>query len=365
MRHRSWRLGPGAVIATASVLFAISTAAARPAVPPAFFGVVPQGPLSAQDFDRMHGAVGTLRISVFWFQCEPQPRQYDFSALDEVVGAAAEQGIDVLPVVWGSPAWLASNVARPPLATAQARHAWALFLRRLVERYGPGGTFWIGRERRPPIRRWQIWNEPNFLLFWRPRPSPRGYARLLAISAGAIRGADPGAQVVMGGVAPVNAGLSTSGFLRRLYEVPGVRRNFDLAAVHPYAATVAGVRSGIERIRAVMKAAGDRTKGLLVSELGVASTGSIPSDFVLGVGGQADFLRRAFGLLLHERRRWRVAGVDWFSWQDALPPIPTAPSAKAPACSMWRPTEASLGRVQADRVPRDPSLDVPSSSSMR
>jgi hypothetical protein len=144
----------------------------------------------------------------------------------------------------------------------------------------------------------------------------------LAISAKAIRGADPRAQVVMGGVAPVGAGLSPWGFLRRLYEVPGVRRDFDLAAVHPYASTVAGVRYEIERVRAVMNAAGDRTKRLLVSELGVASTGAISSEFVLGVNGQADFVRRAFGLLLHERQRGPIAGVDWFTWQDTAAPDP-------------------------------------------
>jgi hypothetical protein len=317
MRHLRWGLVTATAVASVFVLFAVS-AAARSAVAPSFFGVVPQGRPLARDFDRMRGTVGTVRIPVYWFQCEPRPGQYDFSALDEVVGAAAGQGIDVLPFVYGSPAWLTGDAARPPVASAQKRRAWAAFLRRLVERYGPGGAFWMGREQRLPIRRWQIWNEPNFLLFWRPRPSPRGYARLLAVAARAIRRIDPQGQVVMGGVAPVGAGLSPWGFLRRLYEVPGVRRNFDLAAVHPYASTLAGVRYDIERVRAVMNAAGDRTKRLLVSELGVASWGTIPSTFVLGVDGQAEFVRRTFRLLLHERRRWRIAGVDWFTWQDEV-----------------------------------------------
>jgi len=65
-----------------------------------------------------------------------------------------------------------------------------------------------------------------------------------------------------------------------------------------------------------MSEAGDGAKQLLVSELGVASGGLIQSTFVKGLDGQAAFLRRAFGMLLAKRSRWRVAGVDWFAWQD-------------------------------------------------
>jgi hypothetical protein len=312
---RLCRLGLIAAVATAAIVWAPPGAARAAAPPSSFFGVVPQAPLARADLSRMEGVVGTLRIPLSWAESEPQPGVYDFARFDAAVGAAAEHGIGVLPFVGSTPAWIAPVSARPPLSAA-ARGEWASFLRVLVRRYGPEGSFWQGRAARMPIRTWQIWNEPNFILFWRPRPSPRGYARLLATSARAIRGVDRGARIALAGVAPVGAGSPPWVFLRQLLRVPGVTRNFDLVALHPYASTVPHMTAQIEAARAAMIGAGDGRTPLLISEVGVASTGSYPSVFVRGERGQATFLRDALKLLLAKRRAWRIAGVDWFTWQD-------------------------------------------------
>lgn len=285
-------------------------------VPPSFFGVVPQAPLSPTDLDRMKGVVGTLRVPIYWSECEPQPGVYDLAAVDALVGAAAERGIRVLPFVYGTPPWLSPSMARPPLSAAASR-AWARFLRVLVGRFGQHGSFWAARTGpRLPIRSWQIWNEPNFLLFWRPRPSPRGYAKLLAVSSRSIHSRDRDAKVVAAGLAPVGAGLTPWDFLYDLYQVPGAKSNFDVVAIHPYASTLRRMVAQVKVARAVMRNAGDARKPLLLSEVGVASGGDQPSSFVLGPAGQASFLSNAFSLLLKERQRWHVAGVDWFTWQD-------------------------------------------------
>lgn len=302
------------VLALALVAFAAAPASAR-GLPPGFFGVVSQAPLGAQEYDRMHGVVGTLRVPVYWADAEPRPGQYDFAALDAIVGEAARDGVRVLPFVYGSPAWLRADPGLPP-TSARGRAAWAGFLRALVGRYGPRGSFWRGRAALP-IRSWQIWNEPNFIVFWRPRPSPRGYARLLELSARTIHGRDPTARIVAAGVAPVGAGIPPWQFLRRMYRVRGVRAAVDAIALHPYSSTLGGMVAQIRAVRTVMAEAGDGRKPLLISELGVASWGSFPSSFVLGPDGQAQFVRDALGLLVRERRRWHIAGVDWFAWQDA------------------------------------------------
>ena len=296
----------------------VAPASAAAKISPGFFGVVAQAGLLASDFARMEGVVGTLRVPVYWFECEPVRGGYDFGRLDEVVGEAAARGIRVLPFVYGTPAWLAPDPARPPLESATARGAWSSFLRQLIERYGPGGEFWDGRAGALPIRRWQIWNEPNFRLFWAPHPVPRQYAQLLRLAAGAIRGADPGAQIVLGGVAPVAGGLLPWVYLRRLYRVPGVERDFDFVAVHPYSIRVGNTIAQVRLAREAIEAAGDAATPILVTELGVASSGTIPSPFVLGEAGQAEYLRGAFSALLAKRRAWRVAGVDWFTWRDGV-----------------------------------------------
>ncbi len=290
-------------------------------VPAGFFGVVPQAAPTAADLERMEGSVETLRFPIYWSKCEPRQGEFDFSGPDREIAAAAERGIRVMPFVYGTPAWLASNEARPPL-NGRALIAWKGFLRRLVERYGPHGSLWRGAVHREPIRRWQIWNEPNFRLFWLPRVAPPDYARLLDASAGVIRKADPGARIVLAGIAPVGAGMKTWVFIRRLLQVPGVREDFDFAALHPYAANMAQMDYQLSQLRAAMASYGAGRKPLIVTEIGVASDGFYRSVFVKGFDGQARFLQQAFGRLLAMRHRWRIAGVDWFTWQDQPRPDP-------------------------------------------
>ena len=304
-----------AVCLAALALFGAGRAEARPVTAPAgFFGIVPQAMPSEGDFARMQGSVETLRMPIFWFECEPRRGEFYFAGVDQEIGAAAERGIRVLPFVYGTPSWLGRQ-ERPPLG-GDALVRWKGFLRALVARYGPRGSFWDGRAHREPIRRWQIWNEPNFRLYWAPKIEPGGYAKLLHASATTIRKADPAAKIVLAGVAPVGSGMKTWVFMRRLLRVPGVRRDFDFAAVHPYSATIPELDYQLEKVRAAMVAGGAGRKPLLVTEFGVASHGAYPSAFVEGEQGQARFLQAAYGRLLAMRHRWRIAGAFWYAWQD-------------------------------------------------
>ena len=95
----------------------------------------------------------------------------------------------------------------------------------------PAGSFWRGRARSMPIRRWQIWNEPNFRLFWR-HALRRAQLRSAARSAArAIRGPTP-RPVVLARVAPVDGGFYPWVFLRRLYRSGG-QEIFDLVRSTP------------------------------------------------------------------------------------------------------------------------------------
>jgi hypothetical protein len=306
----------GLVVALGLVATAGPAAASPLGEPPAgFFGVVPQARPSTADLQRMKGSVETVRFPISWSKCQPRQGEFDFSEVDAEIAAAAEHGIRMMPFVYGTPVWLSGNEAQPPLSPP-ALSAWREFLRRLVARYGPRGSLWKGAAYREPIGRWQIWNEPNFRLFWVPRISPPGYAKLLGASAAAIRAADPKARIVLAGIAPVGAGMKTWVFMQRLLRVPGVRRHFDLAAIHPYSANVREMSYQLSRVRAAMAAGGAGRKPLIVSEIGVASDGFYPSAFVKGRIGQAEFLEAAFARLLAMRHRWRIAEVDWFTWED-------------------------------------------------
>ena len=87
-----------------------------------------------------------------------------------------------------------------PVYTLAQRRAWSSFLRALVGRYGPTGSFWKLHPELPkePIRTWQIWNEENDHRF--AEASVRDYVGLLRGSAPAIRSVDPDARILLGGL---------------------------------------------------------------------------------------------------------------------------------------------------------------------
>ena len=116
--------------------------------------------------------------------------------------------------------------------------------------------------------------------------------------------------------------MKTWVFMRRLLRAPGVRADFDLAALHPYAANMPQMGYQLSRVRAAMVAGGAARKPLLVTEIGVASDGAYPSAFVKGRSGQAEFLEAAFARLRAMRHRWRIAGAYWFTWRDQPRPDP-------------------------------------------
>src|SRR5206468_376838 len=85
---------------------------------------------------------------------------------------------------------------------------------------------------------WEIWNEPNIDVFWKPRPDAAAYARLLVAGASAIRQHDPQATIVTAGLAPAPDSddgrfVSPRTFLTRLYDA-GARTYFDAVGIHPY-----------------------------------------------------------------------------------------------------------------------------------
>jgi hypothetical protein len=262
------------------------------------------------------GGVATLRFLLSWREVQPAPGVYDWSAPDAIVGGAADQGIELLPFVFGSPSWIGEE-AQPPLASGAERRAWRDFLTAAAKRYGPGGDFWEGRSGVAPVRDWQIWNEPNYPLYWQPRPNARAYAKLLDLSAKTIGAVDDRARIVLGGVAAVRNGPLPWVFLRDLYRVKGVERDFDAVALHPFSPNMTGVQYQLAQMRRVMDRARDRKTRIEVTEIGWGSDGPRESPLVKGEAGQARSLREAFELLTKKRRRYGIGSVQWLSWQDS------------------------------------------------
>ena len=308
-------------------------AAPPPRAPRSFFGIGPQEAFTAQDLEYMKaGGIGGVRLAVSWAAIQPTATGgYDWSGLDPTMEALSRAGLEVLPFIYQTPRWLASNWRTLPVANARQRQAWTAFLTALAKRYGPGGEFWA--EHSPtgvqyqtaiptptPIRNWQIWNEANFFYFAYP-VSPSSYAKLVSISAPAIKSVNPGAKVILSGLfgepkAGGNRGMFATDFLSALYRRPGIKASFDGVALHPYAVDTESLEAMIEGIHEVTLENHDRP-GLYVTELGWGSQNDFNQvAFEQGVRGQVEQLRDAYTFMLENRRRLNLKAAYWFSWKD-------------------------------------------------
>ena len=328
--------------AAALVLAAVGAGASAStalALPGNFWGVVPQAAPSAEQFQRLKtGGVDSVRIPVHWGAVQPIRGAVVWSGVDELVRGAAEARIDVLPFLYGAPTWavpvdrsISSHPPRTlPVRNGAQRAGWKRFLKLAVARYGPKGSFWAENPAVPrrPIRTWQIGNEENFFYFV-ARPNPAEYGKLVKLSYAALKSADRGARIVLGGMfarpkqalrkrRPRQAYFATD-FLNQMYKrTPGIKRKFHGIALHPYTGTLKRLSRYIEEIRGVLKANRDAGKGLWITELGWSSQRpSRGNSFAKGVKGQARQLKGAFRLLRKNQRKWRVARVYWFSVDDA------------------------------------------------
>ena len=321
-------------LAGAVLLLAVA-AQPSPAAPRSFYGVAPQEDPTAADFDRMaQGKVGTLRIAIFWFQADPVAPAggYDFASTDSMVASAAQAGVNILPVLYGTPEWVAtglnnrncgSDCARFAPTTRAARAAWRDFVGAAAARYGKGGTFWSENPSIPkrPIKAWSIWNEQNSRSFFAPKTKPKLYAKLLDSAAKAINAQDRSADVVLGGM-PQLAGSrkATAGskYLGKLYDVKGAKKDFDGVATHPYGARIGKVAQQTDLISKVIKKARDRKADLWVTEVGAGSAkGGNPLN--RGKKGQAKLLKQVFRYFEKQRRKRNVRAVIWYSLRDKKP----------------------------------------------
>jgi hypothetical protein len=315
-----------------------AVAAAKGTVPPAFMGISTGYPLAsnpavdqARQLDTMvTSGVQTMRVVFNWAGAQPyasaadvppdQRGRYtdeggvptDYSEIDQVVTVAAQRHIVLLPVVLGAPGW---DARHPGLFASPPRDPkpYAAFAAALARRYGPGGSFWDEHPEleAQPLRQWQIWNEPSLKQFWSDQPFARDYVNLLRPARRAIRGVDPNAKIVL-------AGLPNKSWeaLGQVYRAGG-RGLFDVAAFHPFTATVDGVKTILESDRQVMARNGDGRKPLWVTELSWTSAKgktSVTFGNEETQQGQARKLTAAYDMLASQRGRLRIGRVYWYTW---------------------------------------------------
>jgi polysaccharide biosynthesis protein PslG len=328
MRRLKSRLARLTLACAVAGVCAASAAPSAGAVSRDFFGVVAIQPPTASTFQTMgRGRVGTVRALLFWASVEPNPVARDWGYYDELVANASAQGIRVLPVLFGSPAWAQTPEVRYPISR-RARAAFVQFVSEAVNRYKAGGAFWQSsywnsfRAAHPgiqpvPITHWQLWNEVNSPSYSTPHPRVSQYARLVKQTGAAIHSNDPDGHLVLAGMftRPVQRrAIPLPEYLNKLYKAKN-KAAFDVIALHPYAHKAGDALKLVKSIRRLTRRNKDGSVPIWVTELGWASSGT-PSRYTTSPEGQAARLQKSFSQLVANAGRFNIGAVLWYSFMD-------------------------------------------------
>jgi Cellulase (glycosyl hydrolase family 5) len=257
-----------------------------------------------------------VRFFMFWQTLEPKRGHYDEFTLRAYEHAIASlpAGTRALFVVVGTPGWAGgrSNSHAPPRHPAE----YASFLHYLARRFA-------GR-----VAGWEIWNEPDAPIWWTGNAAQ--YTALLKLSYPAVKSADPGATVVLGGLTGNNFH-----FLQQLY-ADGAKGHFDVVSDHTDTACNLNPPSrftrdrdgrinqfsflGYREVHAVMVANGD-DKPIWLTEMGwntsrrLCDGGKYKGKKAGGISEarQASYLARAYHCLAGDPY---VQVSFWFDLQD-------------------------------------------------
>ncbi len=312
---------PGLVLPLLTMALTVVLAAAAPGLsttgPPPFgvhSGLEPFTSVSDQQLEvRMMKEAGVtwVRLGVSWKAAEPVRGRYDehyLSGLETMIDAIRSAGMRVYMVILVTPTW--ANPAGPDHPPLRMRDMGA-FVGYLVRRFSSR------------VKHWEIWNEPDWHVFWKPAPDVRGFTEMLREAYAAGKAADPKATFISGGLAGNNVE-----FLRQMYG-NGAGRFFDAVGVHPYVFQRApdtvhpNVRHsfhGLGELRKVMVANKDSGKAIWITEMSWPTHRRAPGakgDWAEGVclDTQADYLVRAYRKIRSDYPFIPVA--TWYNFRDS------------------------------------------------
>ena len=165
------------------------------------------------------------RVGLNWFNIQHDVNFPDltptFAYNDDVVDSLTSRGIEVVGVLMGVPQWASSNPGHPFYFQYPPTdfNDWEAYVQATVNHY------------KDTIDYWEVWNEPNGNLGWRPAPDVDAYFDMLQRTWNVIKGpggVDPSANIVLGGLAGVDLN-----FIKGLVD-RGAWSLIDVVAIHPF-----------------------------------------------------------------------------------------------------------------------------------
>lgn len=177
----------------------------------------------AEDFALMQELdVTTWRGSFGWDDYEPARGKYDFAWLHDFAELAGRVGIELRPYIGYTPTWAAKGGAD--------QAAWNDPPKRIDEWYRFVYNLANAMRRHRHIRSFEIYNEENVPLWW--DGSVAEYNQVLLHGAAAIREANPGVEVLLGGLV-----FPDVEFIEEICATFDNAGSFDIVPLHAYTVT--------------------------------------------------------------------------------------------------------------------------------
>lgn len=246
---------------------------------------VAPSPVEERDLDMIaYAGFKLVRMDLFWHLVEREKGSYDLSGYRALTEALKRRGVRPLYILdYGNPLY---DDGLPP-RSEEGRSAFARFAGRAAGEFGAYAL-------------WEVWNEPNIAVFWKPQPNVGDYVKLAAAATTAVKGACPSCTVLAPATSGVDVNFISSAASLGLLDWVGA------VSVHPYRDSNPETALGdYEKLRAVIKG-----KVIVCSEWGYPTAGKYGSR--VDVWRQAQYAARIYLVNL-------IAGVPTtiiYDWKD-------------------------------------------------
>jgi flagellar hook assembly protein FlgD len=164
-----------------------------------------------------------------WKRVEPRKGFFDWAKFDQAVAITDARNIQMVGKLgytapWASSAPSGTTAAQAEYYPPRNTSDFTDYVTAVVDRY------------KDKVHVWEVWNEPNSSLYWKPGPDGRTYGQVLKATYAAIKAVDPTATVLVGGL----VGFDLA-FMKGI-ESAGAGSSYDGLALHTY--TAGSPRSG-------------------------------------------------------------------------------------------------------------------------
>ena len=205
-----------------------------------------------------------------------RPGQFNWYGSDQLYQHLLDRGIRPLWVLIDAPCWAQAQ----PQACTNGKSD----LHPATAHYSDFADFAVSAAKRyPDSIAFEVWNEPNYPLYWGGPPEPNDYAKMLKTVGDGLHQQAPGTTVVSAGLSP-HSDNDTSGsigfrdFLISMFE-NGAVGSADAIGIHPYPGVgpsedyVADVRVYLGKVQNVLARYNASSTPLWATEFGASTSG--------------------------------------------------------------------------------------------